>query len=220
MTQQRVPTGPGDAAASVVIRELTPHELHMAAALLSDGMLDNPLHLRVFGAVHERRSRRLSRIMTPLVRYVQSNGVMLGAFVQGDLIGALGMIRPGRCRPGLAARGRFALALLPVASPIILWRLHRWLAGWARHDPEAPHWHIGPLAVRPEHRRRGIGRRLMLECCQRMDALDAIAWLETDLDINADFYRRLGFDLVRKEPILGVPTWFMRRAPHAVIDWI
>ncbi len=53
----------------------------------------------------------------------------------------------------------------------------------------------------------------MLHCCQHMDMLEATAWLETDLEINAGFYRTLGFVLVSKKPVLGVPTWFMSRAP-------
>lgn len=72
---------------------------------------------------------------------------------------------------------------------------------------------IRPLTVLPAYRRRGIGRRLMLHCCRCMDALEATAWLETDLEINAGFYRTLGFVLVRHKSVLGVPTWFMSRAP-------
>jgi SecD/SecF fusion protein len=46
-----------------------------------------------------------------------------------------------------------------------------------------------------------------------MDTIKVTAWLETDLEINSGFYRTLGFNLVRQEPVLGVWTWFMRRAP-------
>jgi len=42
-----------------------------------------------------------------------------------------------------------------------------------------------------------------------------VAWLETDLAINASFYKTVGFATVRHEPVLGVPNWFMRRAPKA-----
>ena len=202
----------------VDIRALMPDELRAAVAILTHGMLNNPLHVKVFGADPELRRRRLSRFLGPLVSYVHSNGVVLGAFAQGELIGVLGMIGPGRCRPGPGDRLQLAFAILTGAPPTTLWRIHRWLSAWARHDPDEPHWHIGPLAVLPECRRRGIGRRLMLQCCQRMDALKATAWLETDLDINADFYRTLGFALVRQEPVLGVPTWFMSRMPVDATD--
>ena len=213
MTRQPASTGDTGDQLPVDIHELAPGDLRAAAAVLTQGMLDNPLHLRVFGDDSELRGRRLSRFLGPLVDYVHSNGIILGAYVQGELIGVLGMIKPGRCRPGLSDRLRIGISLLTGASPTTLWRLQRWLAAWARNDPDELHWHIGPLAVLPDYRRRGIGRRLMQCCCQRMDALEVTAWLETDLEINAGFYRTLGFDPVRMKPVLGVPTWFMRRAP-------
>ncbi|TNF18075.1 MAG: GNAT family N-acetyltransferase [Rhodobacteraceae bacterium] len=188
------------------IRALMPGDLPATIAILTQGMRDNPLHVTVFGADPMDRRHRLARFLDPLVRYVHANGMMLGAFAQGELIGVLGMIRPGRCRPGAMERLRFARALLPGVPPASLLRIHRWLSAWASNDPPAPHWHIGPLAVLPDYRRRGIGRRLMLRCCQHVDSFAAMAWLETDLEINAGFYRTLGFELVSKKPVLGVPT--------------
>lgn len=212
MTRQSASPSHADDELSVDIRALAFDELPAAAAILTHGMLNNPLHVKVFGADPEHRRRRLSRFLGPLVTYVHSNGVVLGACVQGELIGVLGMIKPGRCRPMLADRLRFALTILASAPPTTLLLFHLWLSAWARNDPDEPHWHIGPLAVLPEYRRRGIGRRLMLHGCQHIDTLEASAWLETDLEINAGFYRTLGFDLVRQEPVLGVSTWFMYRA--------
>src|SRR5690606_17660554 len=95
--------------------------------------------------------------------------------------------------------------------PAGVMRIRRWLSSWARNDPAEPHWHIGPLAVRPEYRRQGIGRRLMTQCCRRLDALGATAYLETDLAINVAFYETLGFVVTGHEVVLGVPNWFMSR---------
>lgn len=198
----------------VEIRALAVSELPAATTILTVGMSENPLHVRVFGDDPDVRQRRLSRFLAPLVAYVHANGRMLGAFVQGELVGVLGMIAPGRCRPGLRDRLRFARAFAVGMPPVVLWRLQRWLAIWARHDPDAPHWHLGPLAVLPARRRRGIGRRLVMHCCAHMDALGASAWLETDLEINATFYRTLGFVVARKGHVLGVPAWFMHRPPN------
>ncbi|MEH6952607.1 GNAT family N-acetyltransferase [Nitrobacter sp. NHB1] len=151
-----------------------------------------------------------------MVRYAHSNGEVLGAYVHGVLIGVLGMIQPGRCRPTLSGRLRIGLALLTSIRPAVLLRVHRWLAAWERNDPREPHWHIGPLVVLPAYRRHGIGRRLMMHCCQRMDALSASAWLETDLEINATFYRSVGFVVIKQELVLEVPNWFMSRSPMCV----
>ncbi len=214
MTRKLASPSHGDYNLSVDIRPLMPSELRVAATLLTRGMLDNPLHVKVFGVDRVKRRRRLSRLLGPLVSYVHSNGVILGAYVRGELIGVLGMIKPGRCRPNLGDRLRFAVKFLIGTPPTTLFRIHRWLAAWARNDPNEPHWHFGPLTVLPEYQRRGIGRRLMLHCCQRMDSLGATAWLETDLENNACFYRTLGFDVVSQKPVLGVPIWFMNRDPQ------
>lgn len=213
MTGQSASPSHADDGLSVDIRALMVNELHTGAAIVTHGMLNNPLHVKVFGSDPVYRRQRLSRFFGPLVSYVHSNGVILGAFAGRELIGVLGMIKPGRCRPGLGDRLSVAREIIPGISPFTLLRIHRWLSAWTSNDPNEPHWHIGPLTVLPEYQRRGIGRRLMLCCCQQMDALGATAWLETDLEINARFYRTLDFDLVSKKPVLGVPTWFMRRAP-------
>lgn len=197
----------------IEIRALARNEMNAAAAILAHGMRDNPLHVRVFGANPDRRQQRLLRFLSHLVVYVHSNGEVLGAYVQGELIAVLGMIRPGRCRPRLKDKLHFGSVLLTSTSPVVLLRIHRWLTIWKRNDACAPHWHIGPLTVLPTHQGRAIGRRLMLRCCQQMDELAATAWLETDLEMNAAFYQSLGFVVVREKIVLGVPNWFMSRSP-------
>ncbi len=115
----------------------------------------------------------------------------------------------------MAAQSRTSAFFAPASATISARR------GWpsvsvpvcASSDPNEPRGHIGPLTVLAEYRRRGIGRRLMLQCCLHIDMLEATAWLEIHLKINAGFYRTLGFDLLSKKPVLGVPAWFMRRAP-------
>jgi ribosomal protein S18 acetylase RimI-like enzyme len=197
----------------VAIRVLVTADLPKAAAILADGMRDNPLHVQAFGAQPQRRQRRLHRFLGHLVAYIHARGKLLGAFVDGNLVGVLGMLEPGRCRPRWRDALGFACVLAVSNPPSGLWRIRRWLAVWQRNDAPQPHWHLGPLVVVPACRRRGVGRRLMLRCCRQLDVLAATAWLETDLAINVAFYRTLGFVVSQHEPVLGVPNWFMRRAP-------
>ena len=195
----------------LAIRVLGPDKLGAATALLAEGMRDNPLHVTVFGADAERRQRRLHRFLGLLVTHVHSNGTLLGAVVDGELIGVLGMMKPGRCRPGRRETLRMAGAVIAGNPPLGAWRIHRWLSAWARNDPFEPHAHIGPLALSRAWRRQGVGRELMMQCCERVDALAEVAWLETDLALNVAFYETLGFVVAHHEPVLGVPNWFMRR---------
>lgn len=203
-----------DAGAHLVIAVLASHELRTAATLLAEGMRDNPLHMRAFGVDVKRRQRRLRRFLGPLATYVHANGTLLGASVHGELIGVLGMMEPGRCRPERAETMRMATAVIVGNPPLGTWRIHRWLAAWERNDPLEPHAHVGPFAVSSAWRRQGVGRQMMMRCCRRLDALGQTAWLETDLAINAAFYQTLGFVVVRRESVLGVPNWFMQREPR------
>ncbi|HEY8587277.1 MAG TPA: GNAT family N-acetyltransferase [Rhodanobacter sp.] len=209
--------GTADASFQVDIRVLSADELPAAATILAVGMGDNPLHVKVFGAEPQRRQRRLDQFLGHLVGYVQVNGRLLGAFVDGKLVGVLGMLEPGRCRPDWKETLGFARVVAASNPPTGVWRVGRWRAVWTRNDPSAPHWHLGPLAVAPAYRRRGVGRRLLAQCCEHLDVLAAAAWLETDLAINVAFYETLGFSVVRQESLLGVPNWFMHRPAHGAV---
>lgn len=218
MERQPAPRDETDAGSAINIRELARDELRAAVLILAEGMRDNPLHVKVFGADPDRRERRLLSFLGHLVAYVRSNGKLLGAYAQGELVGVLGMMKPGRCRPAGMDKLRFARVILACNSPIGVLSIGRWLAAWKHSDPPEPHWHLGPMAVRQDFRRQGIARRLMTHCCQHIDARSATAFLETDLAINAAFYATLGFVVTRREPVLGVSNWFMSRPPGTQVD--
>lgn len=139
-----------DDCVAVEITDLVSSAQRAAAVLLlADAMGDNPLHIQAFGADPARRQRRLRRFMNPLLHHVQSHGALLGAHAQGELVGVLGMMRPGCCRPSAWAALRFAGVVVASNPPIGVWRIARWMAAWARHDPSELHWHIGPLRPAP-----------------------------------------------------------------------
>lgn len=213
MTGRPAPSTSAGGARPVGIRTLTRDELQAAAVILAQGMLDNPLHVRVFGFSPVLRERRLLRFLGALIGHVEAHGEVLGAFAGGELVGVLGMMKPGHCRPALRDRLRLACLIVAGNPPATVLRIRRWLSVWARNDPDGPHWHIGPFAVARAYRRRGIGRRLMALCCEHIDALAATAYLETDLAHNVAFYETLGFVVIRQETVLGVPNWFMLRLP-------
>lgn len=193
------------------IRVISPGKLDVAARLLAHAMLNNPLHIEIFGSDSEQRERRLLRFFGLVLPYVQANGEILGAYIQGELTGVLGMIKPGRCRPTWADKLWIGPLIAASNPPAVTLRIVQWLMAWSRNDSTVPHWHIGPLAVLPAYRRRGIARRLMTHCCQCMDALGAVACLETDLEVNVGFYQTLGFAVRKQVDVLGVPNWFMCR---------
>lgn len=49
--------------------------------------------------------------------------------------------------------------------------------------------------------------------CQCMDSLAAAAYVKTDLEINATFYKIPGFSVTRHELVLGMPNSFLSCSP-------
>jgi ribosomal protein S18 acetylase RimI-like enzyme len=195
----------------IEIRDLEAGETDAAAAVLGRGMRDNPLHVQTFGADAEQRERALTRVFQGVLRQYVPKGAVLGAFSSGALVGVCAMVEPGRCQPSGGERLRLLPEAIAGAGLGGTVRLLKWVGTWARHDPQEPHWHLGPVGVERHLQGQGIGTALLGVFCQRMDALGAMAYLETDKRENVAFYERFGFQVKAQEPVLEVPNWFMVR---------
>ena len=196
-----------------MIGTLRPESIAAAAKLLAGSMRDNPLHQRVFAGDEARLEPLLAAAFARLLRRQMRGGHVLGAWEDGVLVGVAAMVAPGHCRPGLAEK----LAMLPLLARADALRrlpsIARWLRAWARHDPAFDHWHLGPAAVDRSRQGQGIGTRLMIAVCERLDGVGGVGYLETDKPENVRLYRRGGFEVIGAQPVLGVPNWFMLRQP-------
>ena len=195
------------------IREIRLSEIEAAATVLGRGMRDNPRLVAAFGSDPQRRERILTGFFSSVVAGLLQRGMMLGAFDGTGLQGVCGMARPGECQPrplervrilgGLAAAGAFGAGV----------RLARWAGEWARHDSRDAHWHLGPVAVDPDLRGRGIGRAMLSAFCARMDEAGSVAYLETDKQENVGFYESYGFRVDRESTVAENRNWYMSRPP-------
>lgn len=191
------------------LRPLPQTELPATIDICACAMRDNPLHVRVFGKDPARRLVRLQRFFPGLLHFIARKGQLHGAYHQAELIGVLGMLPPGRCKPSLPDLLRMLPGLLRANSPFGTVRTLLWLASWMRLEPARPHWHLGPLAVKPDWQGHGAGRQLMELACQQ--AGNELQYLETDKPENAAFYQSLGFDTDRQVQLLGCTCWLMTR---------
>ena len=82
---------------------------------------------------------------------------------------------------------------------------------WAKHDPQEPHWHIGPIGVTPAFQGQGVGRALLGSLLEMADEDGPPCYLETDVDRNVRLYETFGFRVIGQAQILGVNNRFMRR---------
>ena len=193
------------------IQALSKNDLAQATEVCAEAMLDNPLHIKVFGADTRLRARRLKRFFAGMLTYIQGKDSLYGVFAGGCLIGVLGMLPPKRCKPSLADSLRLLPTLLGSNSPIGTLRLAIWLTTWANIDPATPHWHLGPLAVASAWQRQGIGSRLLEYACSKGN--DDSLYLETDKLSNVELYQRFGFTTLATPTILGSISWVMLRHP-------
>ncbi len=195
----------------MLIRELRVNEIGTAAAVLSRGMRDNPLHERVFGADPDHREAALRRLFTALLAQDQRKGAVLGAFSADALVGVCAMVPPGRCQPVLRERMTLLGALSRDNSPGRVLAAMQWSSCWARQDLHAPHWHLGPVGVERDRQGQGIGTVLLTAVADLIDSHHGLAYLETDKSVNLPFYTRFGFEVTAESTVLGVPCWFLVR---------
>lgn len=196
---------------NVEVRPIAGEELQLAAGVAARGMRDNPLHVAAIGDDPERRVRVMQRVFATLLTLPGRS--TLGAWDGDRLVGVADAADPGRCQPSPRDRLRVAPALMMAgtATP----RMSRWLSAWAKHDPDRPHSHFGPLAVDPELQGRGIGSLLLATYCRQLDVTAMLAYLETDKPENVRLYERFGFVVSAEADVIGVKNWFMTREARA-----
>jgi ribosomal protein S18 acetylase RimI-like enzyme len=196
----------------VKLGQLQRTDLGSAALILGCAMRDNPVHLRAFAILDtERRSRALERFFHPVLLGLHRRGLIYGAYLNNELVGICGIARPGFCQPTLLEKIRM-LPAVAFANPLgSAFRILNWTDAWAHRDPAEPHWHLGPVAIKPCVQRQGIGSALLTMFCAHIAACGAVAYLETDQQANVDFYQKFGFTVVAEADVLGVPNWFMWR---------
>jgi ribosomal protein S18 acetylase RimI-like enzyme len=200
--------GWGDAVLDVEVRRMRPEERRAAAGVAARGMRDNPIHVAAFGADPDGRVAALDRLFRALFAVLPEPPRV--AVRAGFLVGVCGAAPPGACRLPPPALARVAAALAR-AGPAAFARTLRWLDTWGARDPDAPHWHVGPVAVEGGLQGLGIGSRLLADLAAQLDATAGEAWLETDKAENVRFYRRAGFEVAAEARVLEVPCWFMAR---------
>lgn len=182
--------------------------------MVSYSMRDNPVNVRAFGRQDaDERSRSHVRFFGPVLRGLFKRGVIMGAFRDNAVVGVCGMAQPGSCQPTSLEKIEVLRSLI-VGNPVgTVFRVVRWAGEWARRDPTRAHWHLGPVAVAPYLQGKGIGGAMLSAFCERMEQEHTLSYLETDKLENIAFYERFGFRVIEECTVLGVPNWFMTRAP-------
>ena len=188
--------------ARIKIRNLRRGECDDAVALLARGMRDSPLNVAAHREDPERRALARARVRGPVPDHDAQQQIC--GFHERRLVAVAGTNPPGGCQPSAMQLLRF-LPEIVATGPGASWRVGSWLAAWREHDPDQPHSHLGPLAVDPDLRCRGVGGQIMTEYCRRLDCAGQISYLETDKAENIPFYERHGYAVIGEAKVIGYP---------------
>ena len=192
----------------IVIEPLQPGDVGEAAVLLSRAFVTNPVIVAMFHDQDERTRRAWEGMFR--LRLKRMSGQVVVARDGGRVVGVMRLVEWPCCHTSTWQ----GLKLLPSMFKALkgnTLRVLRFYSIWGEHDPNQPHWHLGPMGVLPERQGHGIGSGLLEHFCEHVDRLRAEAYLETDKPENVRLYERFGFSVTGGVPVYGVPTWFMWR---------
>ena len=194
----------------VDVSDLDRSDFPFAVGVLVRGMCDNPNPVAALGGDRLSRVGALHGVFGVMLRVMPQEPLVAR---RGDwIVGVCGMLPPWKCQPSPAKILRLAPTLLRL-GPSRASRLNRWMKEWGERDPQEPHWHLGPVAVEPGLQGMTVGSQMLKRFCEKLDAEQQMAYLETEKPENVRFYRRFGFETIEEAEVLGKPNWFMRREP-------
>ena len=191
----------------ITVEKYSPKHLDATVAALAAAFVTNPLHLSAFGPDRLDRNRFFFR---EGLRHMFTGPAFI-ALDGGEVVGYVHYNASPLCLPAPEALPAFAAEhFRPLEDAVP--RVIEWFSRWAHLDPKEPHAHLGPIGVVPAYQRGGVGRALMSRYVEHLDGEKIEGYLETDRAGNVEFYKKFGFTVVREQQVIGVPTWYMRRA--------
>ena len=148
-----------------------------AGSLLARGLRDNPMTRAVYRGDAEERFAINHRMYRALLKARMEP--FFCAQVDARMIGVVAASPPNECRPGFLGSLRM-IPPVPRIHPRHLRRFIAWTGALGQHEPEAPHWHLGPVAVDPAWQGKGVGTALMTAFIEKVDQRSDYTYLETD----------------------------------------
>ena len=179
-------------------------DISESSRVLSEAMLNVPLHIAVFQGHGEKERELIEKMFFELLRDLPC--ITFLARMNRQIVGVM---RMKTCTGSKVSNTHDQAEYLTNLD----WRIFCWHNEWARHDPLDQHWHLGPVGVLPSHQGKGIGSKLLSRFCQEVDACLSPAYLETDTDKNVRFYEQFGFEVVKETEIFDVKNSYMWRHP-------
>jgi ribosomal protein S18 acetylase RimI-like enzyme len=196
----------------IEIRPMTAQDMDAVCEVIGLAFADNPSSLaNVRG--DRKRAGQTMRDAVRIAKFGRPWSHALVAVHAEGIIGALNAAEWPHCQLSRVDKIKTAPSMIRImksALPRAMAMMNKREAA----DPHEPHWHVGPVGVRPEHQGRGVGRLLLESFLTEVDEQEVAAFLETDVDRNVLLYEKMGFTVTSRQEIVGVDTRFMWRDPR------
>ena len=196
---------------TIVLENYSPPRLESVLGVLADAFVTNPLHVAAFGQDRLDQNRLFFRIG---LRHMFVGPAFVA--MEDDVVRGYVHFRASpECLPSPEeVPAAVATLLTPLGDAIP--RFIQWFTKWCHLDPDEPHLHLGPIGVSPDSQGKGIGTALMNRYIEHLEQERIAGYLETDRPENVEFYRKFGFVLQCEAIVIGIPTWYMRRAANSM----
>jgi ribosomal protein S18 acetylase RimI-like enzyme len=93
---------------------------------------------------------------------------------------------------------------------------YRFQESMQKRNAPMPHWHLGPIAVVPQHQGQGFASKLMRPMLARADAEGMPVYLDANNDVHISLYEHFGFEEKERITMPGDGFWnaSMLRTPR------
>lgn len=194
-------------------------ELPEAARLAALAMRNDPMTAYIYGGAPEEREKRLLPSTGLLIKFAQRYGYnfRLAGYEPDTLV----VLLP----PGAPKIGFWHIIRLGYLHTIFAYTMetgrrtsevYRALKPMRQQKKAiGPHWYIHIICVRPEKQGQGLGKQLLQQTLDFINAHNAEnrpVLLETTQQRHVWFYEKFGFETVLETDVTaGVRHWLMRR---------
>jgi ribosomal protein S18 acetylase RimI-like enzyme len=196
----------------IQIRPMSAGDMDAACELIGLAFADNPNTLGVAGG-NQAKARQMTQAAVRVAKLGRKYSNVLIAEDGGRLVGVLNAVDWPHCQMSAGEKLKTVLVVLPAMGLALATQL-KISNAWAKRDPRQPHWHLGPIAVRPEVQGSGVGKAMLASFLAMADEQTLPAYLETDVDRNVALYEKFGFKVIARETLMGIDNRFMWRTPQ------
>jgi len=215
-----------------IIRELFPKDVETAGILLNRAFEDDPWleyclpqekkRLRYVVKGEDYRSKCIAWFFGKMLEYGTKYGRVWGGYnKQSGLLEGVAMWQPPY-EAGVSLWNMLKLGLTSLPMKFGMtgsWRLWSVIDAsekqHARCMKNREHWSLYTIGVSPELQRKGIGTSLLHPVLAMADTDQVPCYLDTDVNFNLNFFRRLGWVLVESQENEGyISVYSLVREPR------